>query len=497
MTNIVKAFPGGTLALDQVSVEFAEGEVHALLGENGAGKTTLMNILSGLYRPDGGRIEVHGQEVEIASTRVAIELGIGMVHQQFMLIDPFDVVENVLLGLEGKRGGVLDKRGARQRIVSLAAENDLQVDPDAEIWDLSVGQQQRIEIIKALYRGARILILDEPTSVLTPAETENVFAHIRRLKAEGYTVIFISHKLDEVVDISDRITVLRDGKVIGTVRNSDTDKATLVRMMVGREMLPRLEKESLQPGEAIVCVKDLQVKDQRGLGAVNGVSFEIRRGEILGIVGVDGNGQRELAEALYGLRPIAGGSVVIKGEALGRIGPGELIELGVAFISEDKLGVGLVGNLNVVENLALREHRSPPMSRHGFLNHAYMRRHADELKKRFDISAGNMYAPVKLLSGGNLQKVVLARELAGDLVFIIAVQATQGLDVSATEFVEKQMLAERARGTAILFISADLEEGMSLSDRIAVMYKGRFMDILQGPQFDRDRIGLLMAGSNA
>ncbi len=495
MEGIVKRFPGGVVANDHVTIAFARGEIHALLGENGAGKTTLMNILYGLYRPDEGRIGVYGQEVEIPSSRKAIELGIGMVHQNFMLVNPFTVVENVLLGLPGVHRILLDTRRARRRVESVTEDYDLTVNPDAKVVDLSVGEQQRVEIIKALYRGARILILDEPTSVLTPKETEQLFTNLKNLKNSEHTIIFISHKLDEVMAITDRISVLRDGKVVGTLPTREADKTSLAKMMVGREVLFRLNRDAIPPGPALVELEDLRVNDDRGLPAVRGLNLEIHAGEILGIAGVDGNGQRELAEAIYGLRPAESGTIRIKGEDSGKLGPVELIPLGVTFISDDKLGEGLVGDFSVAENLALREHKKRPFSSRGLLNLKSIRDRADQLGGEYGIRAGSMEAPVKLLSGGNQQKVILARELAGKPDVIIASQPTRGLDIGAAEFVKRQLLRQRARGSAILFVSADLEDVISISDRIAVIYEGRITGIIDGPDFDREEIGLLMAGA--
>ncbi len=496
MEDIIKSFPGGITANDRISITFMEGEIHALLGENGAGKTTLMNILYGLYRPDAGHIYIRGKEESITSSRSAIELGIGMVHQHFMLVDSFTVVENILLGLATSKYPILDLNTARNRVQALAEQYDLKVDVNAYIRDLSVGEQQRVEIIKALYRGARILILDEPTSVLNPIETEQLFRNLKQMKADKYTIIFISHKLNEVMDLTDRITVLRDGRVVDTIETNETDKASLARMMVGRDVSFELEKDICEPGPVIIAAEKIRIRNNRTLLAVKDVTFEIRSGEILGIAGVDGNGQVELAETLFGLRPLEAGEIIIKGKSLKDLAIEELIQLGVAYISGDKLGEGLIADFSLYENLGLREHKNPPISNKGFFNQNALRNYAIRLQQDYRIQAPNIGTAVKLLSGGNQQKVVLARELAENPSLIIAVQATHGLDIAATEFVKRQLLTQRAQGAAIMYISADLEEVISLSDRIAVMYEGEFKDILNGPNFNREKIGVLMGGGS-
>ena len=494
MEEIVKTFPG-VVANDRVNLEVRHGEIHALLGENGAGKSTLMNVLYGLYQPNGGRILLEGRPVAIHSPEEAIRLGIGMVHQHFMLVPPLTVTENVILGLPGARGILLDQAEARQRIQEIADSYGLEVDPDAPVGTLSVGVQQRVEIIKALYRGARLLILDEPTAVLTPQEIQGLFTVMRRLVADGRNaIVFISHKLDEVMAISDRVTVLRNGKDVATLETQATNKAELARLMVGREVLFRIEKPPAEPGPVVLEIQDLVVRDDRDVPAVRGLSLEVRRGEILGLAGVDGNGQRELAEAIAGLRIPEAGTIRIQGQDVTRMDAGDLLRFNLAYIPEDRQREGLVLEFTLSENFIAKRFRRPPFSVRGFLRHPAILDFARRLIRRFDVRAPGPEVEARKLSGGNQQKVVLARELSQEPDLIISAQATRGLDVGAAEFVEQQMLAQRARGAAVLYISNELEEIFNLSDRIAVIHRGEIMGVVRPDQVTPEELGLMMAG---
>ena len=492
MRGIVKRFPG-VVANDHVTFVARRGEIHALLGENGAGKSTLMNILSGLYRPDEGEIYINGKRVDFHSPRDAIEAGVGMVHQHFRLVPTLTVVENVILGLDEPRFHLnLDQ--ARAKIGALAEQYGLKTDPDAYIWQLSVGEQQRVEIIKALYRGAQILILDEPTAVLTPQETEELFRTLHRMAEQGHTIIFISHKLDEVMAIADRVTVLRAGKVVATVDIGEVTKATLAEMMVGRPVIFRIEKPAIEPGEEVLRVENLHVRNDKGLPALRGVSFVVRKHEIVGIAGVSGNGQTELAEALYGLRTIDEGRIILYGQDITRASTRQIIRQGVAQIPEDRHKEGSLGGMSLSENLIMKNYRRKPVSRGPLINWGFVREFARGLVKRFNIAAPGIQTKARLLSGGNLQKLILARELSSEPSLIIAMHPTQGLDVGATESVRKLLIEERNKGAGILLISEDLDEVMQLSDRILVIYEGEIMGEVPGDAADRNLIGLMMAG---
>ena len=491
MHGIVKRFPG-VLANDHISFEARAGEIHALLGENGAGKTTLMNILYGIYHPDEGEIRVKGRPVTIRSPRDAIHLGIGMVHQQFRLVPTHTVAENVVLGLPGNF--FFPDRAARRRLDEFSQKYGLSVDPDARIWQLSAGEQQRVEIIKALYRGAEILILDEPTSMLTPGEIDELLGTIRRMAAEGHTVIFITHKLDEVFATSDRVTVLRQGKVVATQETAQTDKPSLARLMVGREVLFRLEKKPAQVGQIVLQVEGLHALNDKGLPAVKNVSFTVSAGEILGIAGVAGNGQRELVEALVGLRPCTQGRLSIEGRDVTNQPPRALIEQGVCYIPGERL-IGLVPGLSVAENFVLKDYCQTPFSQGAVLNYDAINAHADRLIAQYAVTTPSRETPVKLLSGGNIQRVILARETCHAPTLLIAAHPTSGLDVGATEYIRQLLLAQRDQGTAVLLVSEDLEEVLQLSDRIAVMFEGQIMGILSAEQADLGTIGMMMAGA--
>ncbi len=494
LKDVTKRFPG-VLANDRINLTLESGEIHALLGENGAGKTTLMNILYGLYHPDEGKIIVRGEEVHISAPSEAIHLGIGMVHQHFMLIPPFTVTENVMLGDETIKNGLwLDRAKVAARIHEISEQYGLEVDSEAYIKDLSVGAQQRVEIVKILYRHADILILDEPTAVLTPQEVQDLFRVIRGLVAQGVSVIFISHKLKEVIEIADRITVLRNGRVVGTTRPAETNMATLARMMVGREVLLTVDKKPAHPGEAVLQVQELQVLDDRKQTAVNGVSFEVRAGEILGIAGVQGNGQTELVEALTGLRNIVGGRTRILGHETTRATPRQILESGVAHIPEDRQRDGLVLSYPVADNLVLNTYYLPPFA-HGIqMNDKSVLATAEELVGNFDIRTPSVQTLASSLSGGNQQKVIVAREFSRPIKLLIASQPTRGLDVGSIEYIHRQVVEKRDQGCAVLLVSPELDEVMSLSDRIAVMYRGQIMDIVDAEQVTREELGLLMAG---
>ena len=491
--GITKRFPG-VLANDHVDFDLYKGEIHALLGENGAGKTTLMNIIYGLYRPDAGAIFLDGRPVDIRSSKDAIAHGIGMVHQHFMLIPVFTVAENIMLGSETVRGLMLDQRSVAARVRELSHQYGLDVDPDAYVRDLPVGVQQRVEIVKALYREADILILDEPTAVLTPQEVEDLFKVIRALADRGKAVIFITHKLKEVFAVADRITVMRDGRVVGTVRPQETNEAQLAAMMVGREVILKVEKGPAHPGEEVLRVENLHVFDDRGVETVRGVSFFVRAGEVLGIAGVQGNGQTELVEALTGLRqPHSGKVVMLEHDVTGK-SPRSIIETGMAHIPEDRQRYGLVLPFPVTDNLVLCTYYLPPFARSGMLNHEAIDENSRELVRKFDVRTPSPYVPVSKLSGGNQQKVIVARELSRPIKLLIANQPTRGLDVGSIEYIHKVIVRMRDAGCGVLLVSAELDEIMALSDRIAVMYKGQIMDTLSADEATREQLGLLMAG---
>jgi general nucleoside transport system ATP-binding protein len=494
LRGITKRYPG-IVADDQVDFDLERGEVHALLGENGAGKSTLMNILYGLTRPDEGEILVGGKHMSFSSAKDAIEAGIGMVHQHFMLIPVMTVAENIVLGVEPVRDGVvLDERGAEERVRELSQQFGLSVDPTALVSSITVGQQQRVEILKALYRGAQILILDEPTAVLTPQEAGELFAIVRSLKEDGKSIIFISHKLNEVLEIADRITVLRRGKRIDTVPQKGATEEGLARMMVGRDVLLRVDKTPASPTDVALEVKGLNVVDERDLEKVRDVSFTVRTGEIVAIAGVDGNGQTELVEAITGLRPIESGTVAVGGHVLqGHVTPRTMIDAGVGHIPEDRHRRGLVLEFNLAENLALHDYDRPPDSKRGLLFPKALARRAARLIKEFDVRGGGPLTLARALSGGNQQKVVVAREVARNPVVLIAAQPTRGLDVGAIEYVHRRLVAERDEGHAILLVSLELDEVLSLADRILVMYEGRIVGE-HAAGAGEEEIGLEMLG---
>jgi len=493
LRGITKEFPG-VLANDHVDFDLRRGEVHALLGENGAGKSTLMSILYGLYTPDSGEILMNGKPVAINSPKDAIELGIGMVHQHFMLIPVMTVTENIVLAQEPRHAGVLlDYDAAAERVRELSTSFGLAVDPNARIQKITVGQQQRVEILKALYRGAEILILDEPTAVLTPQEARELFEIIEGLKAQGKSIVFISHKLNEVLEVADRITVLRRGKRVETIPRDGATEAGLARSMVGREVLLRVDKKPAEPGEPLLKVADLSVRDDRGLEAVRGVTFDVRAGEIVGIAGVDGNGQSELIDALTGLRKPAGGRMTVGGQDLTHASARQALDAGMGHIPEDRHRRGLVLDFNLAENLALHDYGQEPFSRFGWLNPRRWLRWAAGLLKEFDVRGGGPTTRASSLSGGNQQKVVVAREVSRDPSVLIAAQPTRGLDVGAIEFVHRRLVEQRDAGKAVLLVSLELEEILSLSDRILVLYEGRIVAEFP-PEVSEEEVGIAMTG---
>lgn len=491
--GLTKRFPG-VLANDKVNFDLRQGEIHALLGENGAGKSTLMNLLYGLYRQDEGEIFVDGRLAEIHSPNDAIDLGIDMVHQHFMLIPVFTVTENVMLGEEVTRRGVLDRAAVAARIKEISSQYGLEVDPEALVGDLPVGVQQRVEILKTLYRNAKILILDEPTAVLTPQEVDELFVIMKQMTRDGHALIFISHKLHEVVEISSRVTVLRDGRKIGTRPTSETSKQDLANWMVGREVGFAPDRGHAELGETRLQLEDVHCGSDRGAPGLRGVSLDVRSGEILGIAGVSGNGQRELAETITGLRKVASGRVQLEGQEVANLPPGELTERMLSYIPEERMRDGMIKEFTVAENLILREHQKQPYSRNGFLDLNRIASHADQLIREFNVKTPSRDTLAKNLSGGNIQKVALARELSRSPRVIIAAQPTRGLDIGATEYVRAQLIEQRRRGAAVMLISEDLDEILAISDRIAVLYEGRVMDIVPRGNATPEKLGLLMAG---
>ncbi|MFI0461356.1 MAG: ABC transporter ATP-binding protein [Ilumatobacteraceae bacterium] len=494
MTGIVKRFPG-VVANDGVEFEARVGEVHALLGENGAGKSTLSNVLTGLYRPDEGHMLLNGSEVSFGSPRDALDAGIGMVHQHFRLVNSFSVAENVVLG-DQTTSTFLNTNSVVDTVAELSQRYSLAVDPRAKIWQLSVGEQQRVEILKVLYRGAKILILDEPTAVLTPQESDALFVTLRAMVAEGRTVIFISHKLDEVMAVSDRVTVLRGGKTVGTVDTASTTARDLARLMVGREVVFNRVERAAHPDahKTVLHVSSVSATDDRGNQALHEISLSVNAGEIVGVAGVSGNGQRELAEVIGGMRHATAGSILIEGQVVksGRVR--QSIAAGIAHVPEDRLHTGLAPSHSVEDNLVLKSYRHRPMSKWSVLMRKTIKSNADTMVERYDVKTPDTSTPVRLLSGGNVQKVLLAREFSASPKVLVAASPTRGLDVGAIENVRIRLVEAADNGVGILLISEDLEELMSMSDRILVMYEGHIVGDVPAAQADRESIGLLMGG---
>jgi ABC-type uncharacterized transport system ATPase subunit len=492
MCDIVKRFPG-VQANSKVCFDVNAGEVHALLGENGAGKSTLMRQLYGLYQPDEGTIVIDGKPQSFRSPADAIHAGIGMIHQHFMLVPTLTVVQNVALGLRSSREPLLDLEKVTTRIEALSEAYGINVEPQAFIWQLSVGEQQRVEIMKALYRGASVIILDEPTAVLIPQEVNDLFVTLRRMVKEGHSLVFISHKLHEVMAISDRVTVLRDGKVIGTRKTAEVTQTELVKMMVGRE-LKDIEPRPLKPGPTSLTIEQLRVMGDRGSEALRGVDLEIHSGEIFGLAGVSGNGQRELAECLTGIRKASGGKILLGEKEITSATVNQRVAAGFAFIPEERMRDGAIREFSVEENVYLHDHAFPPYSHGIFLDFNRMAAHAGDLVREYTVKTPSLDTPVKNLSGGNIQKLIMARELSRAPRVLVAAQPTRGVDIGATEYIHQRLLAQREAGTAILLISEDLDEVRTLSDRIAVMYEGHITGIVERGRASVEQIGLMMAG---
>lgn len=493
MKQIRKEFPA-TLANDNVDFTAYKGEIHALLGENGAGKSTLMNILTGVLRPDGGEILINGARVSMKSPGDALALGIGMIYQHFKLVKPFTVAENIVLGMEQVK--ILKKQALEQQVKALSEEYKIDINPASAIWQLSIGEQQRVEILKVLYRKANILILDEPTAVLTPDEVRELFGTLRNMAAMGCTIIFITHKMNEVMEFADRITVLRDGRLVKALKKEETTEQELAQLMVGREIsMGRRNTENTTRNEAILRVKGLTVLNDKKLKAVNDLSFDLYAGEILGIAGVSGNGQKELMEALAGLRPTVSGHLEVRGEDISRSSPRERIGRGVAFIPEDRYGFALIKTMTVTENASLKCYRKPEFCRRGVLNYRKLEQQAGRFIEEFEIKVGGPKSLVQSMSGGNAQKLILARETAENPSVILASYPVRGLDIKATESIHKILVQEKSRGAGVLLVSEDLDEIFQLSDRVAVMYEGTFMGILPVGEVGLEQIGMAMAGA--
>jgi len=494
MKNIVKKF-GDFIANDHVNLSVKKGEVHAILGENGAGKSTLMNVLYGLYKPTEGEIYINGQKVVMDGPNTAIELGIGMVHQHFMLVQPFSVTENIILGMEPTKGLVVDLKTAKEKVMEISERYNMQIDPDAKIEDISVGMQQRVEILKVLYRGADILILDEPTASLTPQEIAELIEIIGNLTRDGKSVILITHKLKEITACADKCTIIRAGKYIGTVDVKDVDENELAAKMVGRDVTFRVEKKEIEPGAVVLDVKDLHGKDYRDVEILNGFNIQVRAGEIVGIAGVDGNGQTELVEILTGLRKATGGTVTINGQDAYNVTPRRAFDLGITSIPADRQKHGLVLDFSIAENLVLQNFEKAPFSKKGILDKAAMKEHALDLIEKFDIRPrGSADRAAGTLSGGNQQKVIIAREVTNNSDLLIAVNPTRGLDVGAIEFVHKYLVEQRNKGKAVLLVSFELDEVMSLSDRIEVIFEGQITGSVLGKDANEEELGFMMAG---
>ncbi|MBU8877896.1 ABC transporter ATP-binding protein [Bacillus sp. FJAT-29790] len=494
MLNIRKEFPG-IVANDNITLQLKKGEIHALLGENGAGKSTLMNVLFGLYQPEKGEIRVKGKPVEITNPNIANDLGIGMVHQHFMLVDPFTVTENIILGKETTSGGKIDIKKAEKEVREISERYGLSVDPQAKIADISVGMQQRVEILKTLYRGAEILIFDEPTAVLTPQEIKELIQIMKTLIKEGKSIILITHKLKEIMEVCDRVTVIRKGVGIGTVNVSETNPNDLASLMVGREVTFKTEKIEANPQQEVLEIKDLNVKDSRGLHVINGLNLSVKAGEIVGIAGVDGNGQTELIEAITGLIKSESGSIKLKGKEIRSLTPRRVTESGLGHIPQDRHKHGLVLDFPIGENIVLQTYYQRPYAKNGVLNYKEIYKKAKSIIQEFDVRTPSEFTPARALSGGNQQKAIIGREVDRNPELLIAAQPTRGLDVGAIEFVHKRLIEQRDNGKAVLLISFELDEIMNVSDRIAVIYEGEIVAIVTPKETTEQELGLLMAGS--
>ncbi|HFZ4393951.1 TPA: ABC transporter ATP-binding protein [Streptococcus pneumoniae] len=495
MRDITKVF-GGFVANDKINLHLRKGEIHALLGENGAGKSTLMNMLAGLLEPTSGEIAVNGQVVNLDSPSKAASLGIGMVHQHFMLVEAFTVAENIILGSELTKNGVLDIAGASKEIKALSERYGLAVDPSAKVADISVGDQQRVEILKTLYRGADILIFDEPTAVLTPSEIDELMAIMKNLVKEGKSIILITHKLDEIRAVSDRVTVIRRGKSIETVEIAGATNADLAEMMVGRSVSFKTEKQASKPKEVVLSIKDLVVNENRGVPAVKNLSLDVRAGEIVGIAGIDGNGQSELIQAITGLRKVESGSIELKGDSIVGLHPRQITELSVGHVPEDRHRDGLILEMMISENIALQTYYKEPHSKNGILNYSNITSYAKKLMEEFDVRAASELVPAAALSGGNQQKAIIAREIDRDPDLLIVSQPTRGLDVGAIEYIHKRLIEERDNGKAVLVVSFELDEILNVSDRIAVIHDGKIQGIVSPETTNKQELGVLMAGGN-
>lgn len=495
MRDITKVF-GGFVANDKINLHLRKGEIHALLGENGAGKSTLMNMLAGFLEPTSGEIAVNGQVVNLDSPSKAASLGIGMVHQHFMLVEAFTVAENIILGSELTKNGVLDIAGASKEIKALSERYGLAVDPSAKVADISVGAQQRVEILKTLYRGADILIFDEPTAVLTPSEIDELMAIMKNLVKEGKSIILITHKLDEIRAVSDRVTVIRRGKSIETVEIAGATNADLAEMMVGRSVSFKTEKQASKPKEVVLSIKDLVVNENRGVPAVKNLSLDVRAGEIVGIAGIDGNGQSELIQAITGLRKVESGSIELKGDSIVGLHPRQITELSVGHVPEDRHRDGLILEMMISENIALQTYYKEPHSKNGILNYSNITSYAKKLMEEFDVRAASELVPAAALSGGNQQKAIIAREIDRDPDLLIVSQPTRGLDVGAIEYIHKRLIEERDNGKAVLVVSFELDEILNVSDRIAVIHDGKIQGIVSPETTNKQELGVLMAGGN-
>jgi len=493
MLGIRKEF-GSFVANDNITLQLKKGEIHALLGENGAGKSTLMNVLFGLYQPEAGEIKVKGKTVKVTDPNVANDLGIGMVHQHFMLVENFTVTENIILGNELTKAGVVNIKDAAKKIQKLSEMYGLDVDPNAKIEDISVGMQQRVEILKTLYRGAEILIFDEPTASLTPQEINELIQIMKRLIQEGKSIILITHKLKEIMDVSDRVTVIRKGEGIGTVVTAETNPNELASLMVGRQVEFKTVKSEATPTDDTLVVKDLVVSDYRGIEKVKGLNLTVRKGEILGIAGIDGNGQSELIEAITGLRKAKAGSVSINGKDITNKKPRKITESGVGHIPQDRHKHGLVLDFSIGHNIALQTYYQDPISKNGIMNYTKVSELAQKVIKDYDVRTQGEYTPARALSGGNQQKAIIGREVLRDPELLIAALPTRGLDVGAIEFIHQRLIEQRDKGKAVLLLSFELDEVMNVSDRIAVIYDGQIVDTLLPKETSEQELGLLMAG---